>query len=885
MRQILLNSGGATVARVPRPIVERGSVLVRVQYSLISVGTEVAPLRTVANAAPDSSAIERSIEYAGLARHYMRASLRDPRKAIGRLAQIARRRVAAIRPRPSTSVTPVLTVGGIAWTQASPAARFTSEGSAVTLVTDDTPAGYQIMSQAIAIAPDQVPVVRVQGRVESGAIAIGLLNAARDTWIGLRTYDSGPFEDTLVFDPRGSQEVTIVVTTAGAAVHSRVTLSSVQVGTAPHTIGGLPPNELDAQGWAVGYSAAGEIVAVGEGISDLAAGDLVACAGAGQANHADFISVKRNLVCRIPPGCSTTVAASTTVGAIALQGIRRAAPQLGEHVAVLGLGLIGQITVQLLRAAGCNAIGLEPDRSRLDRARALGMRHGASDPDGFKAVLRDATGGRGADRTLITAATKAAAVVNLAMEVTRAKGTVVIVGDVGLKIEREQFYRKEIDLLMSTSYGPGRYDPSYETDGNDYPYGYVRWTLNRNMQAYLELIASGRIDVQSLIDRVISVDEAPSAYRALADGTGELPLGVLIRYPDDARDLPEPADSTRVVIRGHRKAPPGPLNYALVGAGAFGTAMLVPQMKKRRDRFFLKAVVSRNAVQGGNFARDNQVEVLTTNLDDVLADPTIQLVVIATRHHEHADQVVRALEAGKHVFVEKPLALTWEELNRVAAAYSRLESPPMLMVGFNRRFSPALTAVKNLIAAHRAPVIISYRLNGGYIPLDHWVHGAHGGGRNVGEACHMYDVFRFLVGAPARSRSVSALAIDPGTLPYRRDDNFSATIAYEDGSLAHLLYTALGPKTGLGKEHIEIFCDGETYVVDDFKRLIKASDDSVLWQSNEADKGHFEELSRFGDAIAAGGPSPIAIDELIETSAVALHVEDLLLGRFDVEEA
>jgi len=876
MRQILLNSGGAVVARVPRPIVERGSVLVRVHYSLISVGTEIAPLRTVASAAPDSSAIERSIEYASLARHYVRASIRDPRKAVGRVAQIARRRLAAMRPVRPAPVTPVVTVGGITWTQAGARARFTTDGGAVALVTDET-AGYQLVSQAMAVGADHVPVVRVAGRVETGAIAIGLLNDARDTWLGSRTYEPGPFEDTLVFDARGSREVTIVVSNAAAPAASRARLAHVEVGTAPQSIGGLPPNELDAQGWAVGYSAAGEVVALGEGITDLAPGDLVACAGAGQANHADYISVKRNLVCRVPAGCPINAAATTTVGAIALQGVRRASPQLGERVAVIGLGLIGQITAQLLRAAGCDAIGLDLDPQRVERARGLGMRHGASDADAFKAVVRDATGGRGADRTLITAATKSAAVVNLAMEITRAKGTVVIVGDVGLKIEREQFYRKEIDLLMSTSYGPGRYDATYEAEGHDYPFGYVRWTLNRNMQAYLELIEGGRVDVLALIDRVISVDEAPTAYRALADGGGDLPLGVLIRYPDDARDLPEPADATRVVIRGHRTAPAGPLNYALVGAGAFGTAMLVPQMKKRRDRFHLKAVVSRNAAQGGNFARDNQVEILTTNLDDVLADPSIDLVVIATRHHEHAGQVVRTLEAGKHVFVEKPLALTWAELDRVASAYRSLQTPPMLMVGFNRRFSPALAAVKERVAAHRAPLVVSYRLNGGYIPLDHWVHGAHGGGRNIGEACHMYDVFRFLAGTPAVS--ITAASIDPGSLPYARNDNFTAAIAYENGTLATLVYTALGPKTGLGKERIEIFCDGDAYLVDDFKQLVKTSDGTVLWHSSDADKGHFEELSRFGDAIAAGGAAPIPFDELVETSAVALHVEDQLFGR------
>ena len=878
MRQILLNSSGAVVARVPRPTLERGSVLVRVHYSLISVGTEIAPLRSLAVAAPDSSAVERGIEYASLAKRYFHASVRDPRKALSRVKRIARAQVDRLRPERPVAVTPVA-AGRVSWTLASQDATLTEDGGAVTLVTDTTAAGYQIMSQPMAVPPGQVPVVRVVGRVEDGVIAIGLLNASRDKWIGTRLYESGPFEDTLIFDPAASPTVTLVITTAGARGRSRATLTAVDVGTAPPTIAGLPLTELNAQGWNVGYSAAGEVIAVGEGITDLVPGDLVACAGAGQANHADYVGVKRNLVCRIPAGCPVNLAASATVGTIAMQGVRRAAPQLGERICVLGLGLIGQITAQLLRVAGCEVVGLDLDPKRVERARALGMPYGASDPEALKALVRDATGGRGADKTLITAATKSHAVVNLAMDLTRMKGTVVIVGDVGMKLERESFYRKEIDLLMSTSYGPGRYDPSYEVDGHDYPFGYVRWTLNRNMQTYLDLVARGRIDIQSLIDRVISVDEAPEAYRTLADAGDELPLGVLIRYPDDTRELPEPQDSTRVVIRGHRRATGAQIAYALVGAGAFGTGMLVPQMHKRRDRFFLKAVVSRNASLGGNFAREHQVEVLTSELDDVLRDPAIDLVVIATRHHEHAGQVIRALEAGKHVFVEKPLALTWEELDRVAAVYRGLTNPPALLVGFNRRFSPALTAVKEAVSGRRAPLVIEYRLNAGYMPLDHWVQGAHGGGRNIGEACHMYDVFRFLTGAPVRS--IAAEAIDPGDLPYRRDDNFSATIAYEDGSLAHLLYTALGPKTGLGKERVEIFCDGEAYVVDDYKKLVKGSDGTIVWQSGEVDKGHAEELSRFGGAVAAGEASPIEFDTLVETSAVALHVQDLLFGRLE----
>jgi predicted dehydrogenase len=656
-----------------------------------------------------------------------------------------------------------------------------------------------------------------------------------------------------------------------------VTLETVDVSMAPAASGGVPYSEMDQTGWNVGYSVAGEVVAVGDGVTDLVAGDLVACAGAGQANHADFVNVKRNLVCRIPEGCPVSAAASATIGSIALQGVRRASPQLGERVAVLGLGLIGQITVQLLRSAGCQVIGLDLDPERVARARALGMEAGASDPDAFKALVRDRTNGLGADKTLMTAATRSDSVVNLAMEITRAKGVAVIVGDIGLNVQRAVFYRKEIDLLMSTSYGPGRYDQTYEADGKDYPFAYVRWTLNRNMQSYLELVASGRVNVDALIDRVITVDEATAAYKALAGAAGAPPLGVLIRYPDDTRSLPEPADATRITVRGHKPPRPELINYALVGAGAFGMAMLVPQMKKRKDRYFLKGVVTRNNAQGGNFARENGVEVLASDLKTVLDDPSFHLMVIATRHHEHVQQVVASLNAGKHVFVEKPLAITWQGLDEVIAAYNSLEHKPLLMVGFNRRFSPAVTEVQKIVAARRAPLMIEYRLNGGYIPMDSWVQGAQGGGRNIGEACHMYDVFRSLTGS--KVRSITATAIDPGTMPHARNDNFSATIGYEDGSVATLVYTALGPKTGMSKERIEIFCDGEAYVVDNFQKLIRASDQSVLWQSGEPDKGHAEEFSRLGDAIAGGTPAPIAFDEIIETTAVSLHVEDLLFGR------
>jgi predicted dehydrogenase len=742
MRQILGTSSGAIVARMPRPTVEPGSVLIRVQYSFISAGTELAPLRASV-VAPDAPAPEKVQAYLNASGTYLAAALRNPRSAVRFAARITKEKIRELASRSAS----------------------------------------------------------VQSESEE------------------------PKKD-----------------------------------------------EMADQGWNLGYSAAGEVVEVGTGVTDLVPGDRVACAGAGQANHADYVSVKRNLVVRIPSECSLQDAATTTVGSIALQGVRRAAPQLGDRVAVLGLGIIGQLTAQMLKANGCVVIGLDLNRSRVERAVQLGMSGGEADIETFKKLVRDSTGGWGVDRTLITAATKSDSLINLAMEITRPKGTVVIVGDVGLNVRRDIFYRKEIDLLMSTSYGPGRYDRNYEVDGRDYPLPYVRWTLNRNMQSYLELAARRQLKIGGIIDRILTIGEAPGFFRSATAQDPEPPIGVLISYPATAGNA-----STRISLGGYKPAPEGKIRYALVGVGAFGTSMLVPQMNKRSDRFFLRAVVSRDTTRGGNFARANAIEVLATDLDTVLKDPDCDLVVLATRHHEHAAMAARALKADKHVFVEKPLALSWQELDTVVRAYSDVNSSPLLMVGFNRRFSPALQTLREILASRRSPLMINYRINARYIPLDHWVHTRDGGGRNLGEACHMYDVFRFFSGSPVRR--ISATAIDPGSLPYNRNDNFFATIAYEDGSVGNLTYTALGPNDGLPKERIELFCDGEAYIVDDFKKLTRSSDNKTLWESAEVDKGHFEELSRFGDAIATGQSSPIPFEEIVETSGVALHVEDLLHDR------
>lgn len=876
MRQLLGNSGGVVVARMPRPIAGPGAVLVRVHYSLVSVGTELAAFRASNAPGGDGTDGQAREGHAARARRYLWRALQDPRKAVRRLSQLAESAAQGVIARYATREPSAVVHGEIRWTTC--AAKQCQAGSGgLDITTDESDALYQATSHPIELPADCVPTVRVKGTLHEGTVSIGLLNDRGDRWLVSRVFGAGPIDDEIAPSETGdSKAVTIVIANAGGGKSARLSLQQIDLVMEHPSLAGGRQSDLGDQGWNLGYSLAGEVIATGPGVTDLAPGDWVACGGAGQANHADYVAVQRNLVCRIPKGCDVRWAATTTVGAIALQGVRRAAPQLGERICVLGLGLIGQLTAQMLRANGCTVLGHDLDEKRIERARHLGMDQGDHDLDRFRKLIRDATQGWGADRTIITAATKSDALLNLAMELTRPKGTVVIVGDIGLKAERAMFYRKEIDLLMSTSYGPGRYDRSYEELGRDYPYPYVRWTMNRNMQAYLDLAATGRLNLEGLIDREIDLDEAPAVYKLLAAGTGDLPLGVLLRYGAQEPASAQPLPPTTISLGGHKKAPQGPTRYVLAGVGAFGTSMLVPQMQKHPRLFALKGVVSRDTTRGGNFARANRVELLGTDLQESLRNDEIDLVVIATRHDDHAAKVCASLGAGKHVFVEKPLALSWQELDEIEVTYRGVSHPPLLLVGFNRRFAPAMRRLAEILRSRRSPLMVNYRLHGGYIPLDHWVQGPQGGGRNLGEACHVYDVFRFLAGAPVGS--ISATAIDPGVLPYARNDNFSATLRYEDGSVCTLLYTALGPKQGLPKERIEVFCDGEAYLIDDFKTLVRTSDQAVLWQSDQ-DKGHADELEAFGRALQGQGDPPIPFEHLIETSAVALHVEDLLYGR------
>lgn len=888
MRQVLGASKGVVVARSPKPALQTGSVLVRVKYSMISIGTEVAGLMP-----PDETPkgnIEIVKEKAEDGARKVGKAIADPKRAFRYLKNKVDARTARKKAlQAEAEVKPVLDGAKVTWTQ-NAASEFSFENGVLNLTTDDSPALYQADASPIPVPEGYIPEISIKGAMLSGMAVFGFLSEDKSNWLETATFASGELDECLLVDPGNNKSVNLVIANAGTLEPSKIILESVTVRLVPRKEGGLPPSEMGQVGWNLGYAAAGEVIEVAEGVEGFAPGDLVACSGAGQANHADFICVKQNMVAKLPAGADLRDACSTTIGVIALQGVRRADPLLGDKICVLGLGLIGQITVQLLVANGCRVIGFDPDPERVARAIEFGMEAGGSNPDEFLMQIRNFTGNQGVDRTIITAATKSNVVINTAMQVTRRKGVVVIVGDIGLDVKRGDFYKKEIDLLMSSSYGPGRYDRNYEEFGQDYPYAYVRWTMNRNMEAYLDLLAKKKIVIGPMIDVEGEVDDAPAVYGALMDKEAEKkPLAAVLRY-DNEKIEPYHDDPT-IILQGHRKFKPNKINYALVGAGAFGQSMLVPNLAKSGDKFFLRGVVSRDAIRGGNFARQNSCSLFASNIDGALQSDEIDMVVIATRHNEHAEQTVAAIKAGKHVFVEKPIALSWDELGKVETAYNACpnDKKPIVMVGFNRRFSPALQRIAKELASRQGPIMVNYRLNGGYIPKESWIQDEQGGGRNIGEACHMYDCFRFLARSPVKD--ISAHAIATANTPYMKNDNFVATLTYEDGSVCNLIYTAVGPKKGMPKERIEVFADGDAYVVDDFKVLTKASanvkkegdkeiiKEAPIWQSSDPDKGHAEEMRQLAQSFENGTEAPIPFDEIIETSAVALTIEDLLFNR------
>lgn len=618
-------------------------------------------------------------------------------------------------------------------------------------------------------------------------------------------------------------------------------------------------NKLD-QPLALGYCNVGVVVAVGAGVTQFAVGDRVVSNG----KHAEVVSVPSNLCARIPDGVTDAAAAFTVLAAIGLQGIRLAQPTLGESFVVTGLGLIGLLTVQLLRAHGCRVLGLDFDREKLAAARRFGAEtvdlSTGQDP---VAAANAFSRGRGVDAVLITASTSSNEPVHQAALMCRQRGRIVLVGVTGLELSRDDFYKKELSFQVSSSYGPGRYDPSYEEKGLDYPIGFVRWTEQRNFEAVLDMLASGRIEVESLISHRFPIASADRAYDLISGGDAS--LGVLLEYPVTAgrhRDARTIHVTQRAVVVGTR-----PARVAFIGAGNFAAAVLIPAFKATSAD--LRSVASSAGVSSLHVARKFGIADATTDTNAVLTDPQVNAVVISTRHDSHASLVVRALDAGKHVFVEKPLCLTHSELADIESAYERSSArgaAPCLMVGFNRRFAPHVQQIKRLLGGASGPRAFVMTVNAGTIPVEHWTQDREvGGGRIIGEACHFIDLLRYLADAPITDFGIRAM--DTST-----HDTATVQLGFADGSIGTVHYFANGSKR-FPKERLEVFASGRVLQLDNFRRLTAFGwpgfKTMSLWKQ---DKGHRAGVAAFVRAVEQADASPIPLDQLVEVSRVTIDL-------------
>lgn len=622
----------------------------------------------------------------------------------------------------------------------------------------------------------------------------------------------------------------------------------------------------------LGYSSAGRVIDVAPGVSGFAVGDYVACAGVGYASHAEIVAVPVNLCVKLRPDADLRAAAYNALGAIALQGVRQADLKLGEKCAVVGLGIVGTLACQLLEASGVETFGIDLDPRAVEKARKLGFNAQLRQTPGLENEALNVGNGIGFDAVIIAAATSSLDPINLAGKLLRKKGRVVVLGDVPTGFDRNpDFYPKELELRISCSYGPGRYDLDYEEKGIDYPVGYVRWTENRNMQAFQELAYKGKIAVDSLTTHVFSLDDAPQAYDMILK-RAEHYLGVLIKYDENK-------EPKRVDVNLRASSPvdahKGKIGYAFVGAGSYAQGSLLPNMPQG-DLCEPIAILTKSGVSALRVAEKFHFQRVAKDMDDVLDDPNVDLVMIATRHDLHAKLLMRALEKKKRVFVEKPLCLTLDEFLEIRSLFASLgaESAPKIMLGFNRRFSPYSRYLKEALNPN-LPMAINYRVNAGAIPLNSWIQDPTlGGGRILGEACHFVDYVSWLAGsAPA---SVYAVAIpDPNAL----NDVVSIQIKMANGSIASIGYYANGSKT-LSKERIEVFQGGLSAVVDDFKRIdIYASNGKVRTRKGVQNKGQATMLDAFIRNLKEGRDTIPAAEIFQNTLATFAVLDSLREGK------
>lgn len=623
-------------------------------------------------------------------------------------------------------------------------------------------------------------------------------------------------------------------------------------------------DKLD-QSHAVGYSAAGIVIECAKDVTDFRAGDRVACAGTDYASHAEIISVPRNLCVRLPDQLSFAEAAFGTVGAIALQGVRLAEPTLGESVVVIGLGLVGQLTVQLLKANGCRVFGIDIDEARIQLALALGA-DASCVPDEAKDKVIGWSRGRGADACIIAAASVSNEPIELAGEISRLKGRVVAVGLVGMNVPRNVYYQRELTLKVSLSYGPGRHDPEYEERGHDYPVAYVRWTEGRNIEAFLDLLAGGRVDVTPLVTHRFPINDAPKAYELISGNTDEKYLAVLLTYETDG-EVARRIENRSVT----RKAAAGHVGVGLIGAGGYAQKVLLPNFKAAGAEFC--SIASASGVSARDVGTKFGFARFMSDAQSVIDDDETNLIVIATRHGSHAELAKLALERGKNVFVEKPLALNDAELDSVLEAASGSEG--QLLVGFNRRFSPLALRAREVFANRQSPLSILYRVNAGSIPREHWTQDAtEGGGRIIGEVCHFIDLMQFLTGAAPKS--VYAEAVAGGLGDVITEDSVFITLQFGEGSNGMIAYLAEGDSS-LPKEHIEIFGAGKTFVIEDFRSAkLYAAGREKKETLRQQDKGQAEETRVACAVVAAGQPVPITLQELEATTRATFRIRDSL---------
>jgi predicted dehydrogenase/threonine dehydrogenase-like Zn-dependent dehydrogenase len=619
----------------------------------------------------------------------------------------------------------------------------------------------------------------------------------------------------------------------------------------------------------LGYSSAGIVLHTG-GIAEFRVGQHVACAGAGRANHAEVVSVPGNLVAPVPEGVSLRDAAFTTVGAIALQGVRRAEAQLGERVTVVGLGLIGLLTTQLLRAAGCRVLGVEPSPQRRALAAELGAERVVA-PDEAAAAAKQWTGGVGADATLITASSASDAIINQAVGMLRRKGRVVVVGDVGLGLERGPIYQREADMLISTSYGPGRYDPTYEEGGLDYPIAYVRWTENRNMEEFLRLLATGDVKVGPLVELELTADRAAEAYARVTGDTP--PLAAVLTY-DPERATGGGPEVVRVSSK--RGTAKGDVTVGLIGPGSFVRGVHLPNLRAD-PRVRIKTVVARRSTSATDIVRSLRISgEAATDWRVAVEDPELDLVVIGTRHDTHAEIAAAALRAGRAVFVEKPLGLTREEIDDVWAAG---RDNDRLAIGFNRPFAPLAQRMHGELARADGPLHVLYRVNAP-LAADHWLNDPRvGGGRLLGEACHMLDFANWLCGTPLR---VLAAAL-PAPPTVGSVESATATVEYANGSVATVAYSGAGAGA-MPKERIEVLRGGRSWVLDDFRALTSwgPAGESTA-EAKRQDKGHAELMRRVLAACRGQGPFEPGLGAAYAAQSVALAALDSIAAAAAVE--